>query len=479
MNEKNITNIKIENILPNRMQPRIVFQDESIDELAESIKKHGIINPITVRRLGNKYEIIAGERRFKASQSIGLKEIPAIVIEADDKKTAELALIENIQRKELSPIEEGMSYEKILQIGDITQAELSKQLGKKQSTIANKIRLLKLDDEVKEALLNEKISERHARSLLKLYDRNDQKKMLERIINERLTVRQTDKEIEKIVEEKGEMIEMDKNVNLPSSNIILDKSKEEIVEPGKEVNPSFVDVNKIEEESKDIFSAKPIVNIEDLLKPSSQPVKEEKKSETIVDEIQNDEKNEEEPIQKYKFFNIFPEEDDETKTGDTNNQESKIEPPVENSFTNIPEMSFNINDIENLNSINSEEVENQELPEVKPDEIEETKNEKENDNSSVLPTGDNQEFNFENFNPIIHNDFAGEEIKDEDIEFFEEEPTEVQPETEDMEKPKEMKDVIRIIRDCNDIIESYGYKIETEEFDLETMYQVIFKIYKN
>ena len=288
------------------MQPRIVFQDESIDELAESIKKHGIINPITVRRLGNKYEIIAGERRFKASQSIGLKEIPAIVIEADDKKTAELALIENIQRKELSPIEEGMSYEKILQIGDITQAELSKQLGKKQSTIANKIRLLKLDDEVKEALLNEKISERHARSLLKLYDRNDQKKMLERIINERLTVRQTDKEIEKIVEEKGEMIEMDKNVNLPSSNIILDKSKEEIVEPGKEVNPSFVDVNKIEEESKDIFSAKPIVNIEDLLKPSSQPVKEEKKSETIVDEIQNDEKNEEEPIQKYKFFNIFP-----------------------------------------------------------------------------------------------------------------------------------------------------------------------------
>ena len=233
MDEKNITNIKIENILPNRMQPRIVFEDESIDELAESIKKHGIINPITVRKLGNKYEIIAGERRFKASQSIGLKEIPAIVIEADDKKTAELALIENIQRKELSPIEEGMSYEKILQIGDITQAELSKQLGKKQSTIANKIRLLKLDDSVKEALLNEKISERHARSLLKLYDRNDQKRMLDRIINERLTVRQTDKEIEKIVEEKGEMIEMDKNVNLPSSSMIFDKKEEQIDEPGK------------------------------------------------------------------------------------------------------------------------------------------------------------------------------------------------------------------------------------------------------
>ena len=210
MDEKKITNINIENILPNRMQPRIVFDDEYIDELADSIKKHGIINPITVRRLGDKFEIIAGERRFKACKSLGLKEIPAIIIEADDKKTAELALIENIQRKELSPIEEGMSYEKILQIGDMTQAELSKQLGKKQSTIANKIRLLKLDDSVKEALLKNQISERHARSLLKLYDKNDQKKLLTKIINERLTVRQTDKEIEKIVDEKGEMIEMDR-----------------------------------------------------------------------------------------------------------------------------------------------------------------------------------------------------------------------------------------------------------------------------
>ena len=114
-------------------------------------------------------------------------------------------MIENIQRKELSPIEEGMSYEKILQIGDLTQAELSKQLGKKQSTIANKIRLLKLDDEVKNALLNNKISERHARSLLRLYDKKDQRRMLEKIINQRLTVRQTDEEIEKIVDEKGEI----------------------------------------------------------------------------------------------------------------------------------------------------------------------------------------------------------------------------------------------------------------------------------
>lgn len=488
MDEKNITNIKIENILPNRMQPRIVFEDESIDELAESIKKHGIINPITVRRLGNKYEIIAGERRFKASQSIGLKEIPAIVIEADDKKTAELALIENIQRKELSPIEEGMSYEKILQIGDITQAELSKQLGKKQSTIANKIRLLKLDDSVKDALLNEKISERHARSLLKLYDRNDQKRMLDRIINERLTVRQTDKEIEKIVEEKGEMIEMDKNVNLPSSSMIFDKKEEQIDEPGKAVNPSFVDVNKIEEKSEDIFTDKPIVNIEDLLKSAPKPAEKEQKS--VQQESINEEPKIEEPVQKYKFFNIFPEEENDIKTESENietenNENKKNEQPIENPNTEIPEMNFNISDIENFNSLEpetsdhqalSEISDHQELPEIKPDEIEEQAEEKENSQNELIEN--NQEYNFENFNPIIHNDFAGEEIKDDDVEFFEEEPTEEIQTPENVEKPKEMKDVIRIIRDCNNIIESYGYKIETEEFDLETMYQVIFKIYK-
>lgn len=476
MNEKNVAYISIDNILPNRMQPRIIFQDESIDELAESIKKHGIINPITVRRLGNKYEIIAGERRFKASQSIGLKEIPAIVIEADDKKTAELALIENIQRKELSPIEEGMSYEKILQIGDITQSELSKQLGKKQSTIANKIRLLKLDDSVKEALLNEKISERHARSLLKLYDRNDQRKMLDRIINERLTVRQTDKEIEKIIEEKGEIIEMDKNINLPNSNIIFDNKEEEIKEPGKAVNPSFVDVSKIEEKSKDIFGDKPTVNIEDLLKPSSQQIQEQQKNESISNEFINEEPKDEEPVQKYKFFNIFPEEDNNMITNTQNNEKINAESPIEN--TPISEMSFNISDIENLNQLETETSDNQELPEMKLDEIEENKNLEEKEEILNEPVENNQEYDFENFNPIIHNDFAGGEIKEEDVEFFEEEPSEVEQKPEIVEKPKEMKDVIRIIRDCNDIIESYGYKIETEEFDLETMYQAIFKIYK-
>lgn len=474
MEEKKITNINIENILPNRMQPRIMFQDETIDELAESIKKHGIINPITVRRLGEKYEIIAGERRYKASQTLGLKEIPAIIIDADDKKTAELALIENVQRKELSPIEEGMSYEKILQIGELTQAELSKQLGKKQSTIANKIRLLKLDDSVKEALLNEKISERHARSLLKLYDKKDQENMLNRIINERLTVRQTDKEIEKIIEEKGELIDMNRKFDLPESNVIFDKENEEIKEPGFQVNPSFVDVKKSEETSEDLFKEKPIINIEDLLKvvPSNESKYEEPKEEKTEEPVKEESYPE---MPKPKFFNMFmPEEDEQPK------EENKS---LETKEVNEPLMSFNINDIESFEP-SYEETENDEekitgeneLPEVKVENIPETM-EDTFENNIENDFNDEPEFDFNNFNPIIHNDFAGEEINEEDVEFFEEEEEEPEPPRED--SPKQLKDVIRIIRDCNDIIESYGYRIETEEFDLDTMYQAIFKIYKN
>ncbi len=473
MEEKKITNINIENVLPNRMQPRIVFSDENIDELADSINKHGIINPITVRRLGDKYEIIAGERRYKACKSIGLKEIPAIVIDADDKKTAELALIENIQRKELSPIEEGMSYEKILQIGDLTQAELSKQLGKKQSTIANKIRLLKLDDEVKNALLNNKISERHARLLLRLYDKKDQRRMLEKIINQRLTVRQTDEEIEKIVDEKGEMIEMDKNI--PSNNLIIENKEEKITEPETKVNPSFVDINKIEEKSEEIFKEKPPVNIEDLLKPNSTPGVNEvtkseesnKKNDFKVEE-QNGMNIESQPMT-HKFFNFFPQEENE---------------PTKES-TSSP-MNFNINEIEisNPNEIkisNPQEEPTQidELPEMKIDQIdvpEEKVNEVNENIEHEEEETKSPEIDLDNFNPIIHNDFAGQEINDDDVEFIEEEEPEqeVQP-----EQPKQMRDVIKAIRECNDVIESYGYQIETEEFDLDTMYQVIFKIYKN
>ena len=203
MNEAGkVRELPIDDILPNRFQPRIKFSESEVLALSESIKNHGVIQPILVRPIGDKYEIIAGERRYKASVMAGLKEIPAIVRQLDDKQSAELALIENVQRKDLTPIEEALSYQKILSMGYLTQDQLAAKLGKKQSTIANKLRLLNLDEDVQNALLYEKISERHARSLLKL-NQEQQKEMLKRIIQERLTVRQTDIEIQKILEKQN------------------------------------------------------------------------------------------------------------------------------------------------------------------------------------------------------------------------------------------------------------------------------------
>lgn len=202
MNNEQVQEIFIEDIIPNRFQPRLTFDEKALQELSDSIKVHGVIQPLVLRKVGNKYEIIAGERRYKASCLAGLKKVPAIVRELTDNESAEIALIENIQRKNLSSIEEAQSYKNLLERGYLTQEELAQKLGVSQPTIANKLRLLNLCDEVQNALLNEQISERHARSLLQISNPDEQKNMLNRIIKERLTVKQLDNEIKKLL--KGE-----------------------------------------------------------------------------------------------------------------------------------------------------------------------------------------------------------------------------------------------------------------------------------
>ena len=186
MADRKVVFLKIDDILPNRFQPRIKFDEQALKELSESIKEHGVLSPITVRPLGNKFEIIAGERRYKASTMAGLTEIPAMVVNMNDKESAEIALIENVQRKDLTPIEEAISYKKIFDMNiGISQEMLAKKLGKSQSAIANKLRLLNLSDEVQEALLENRISERHARSLLRIKDKKIQNILLDKIIKER------------------------------------------------------------------------------------------------------------------------------------------------------------------------------------------------------------------------------------------------------------------------------------------------------
>ena len=189
---KEVVMVRLSDIIPNRFQPRLTFDEEALNELANSIKEHGIIQPLILRDLGSKYEIIAGERRYKASTLAGLTEVPAIIGSMDDQTSAELALIENIQRKDLSAIEEAKSYKKILDMGNFTQEELAKRMGKGQSTIANKMRLLSLTNEVQVALMNNLISERHARCLLQIKDEDKQKEVLNKIITDRMNVRDTD-----------------------------------------------------------------------------------------------------------------------------------------------------------------------------------------------------------------------------------------------------------------------------------------------
>ena len=202
-----VMEIDIDDILPNRFQPRIQFDEEEILELSDSIREHGVIQPIVVRPLGDKYEIVSGERRYKASVLAGKETMPVIIRNLNDKESAEIALIENVQRKSLTPIEEALSYKKILDMGYITQENLASKIGKSQSSVANKIRLLNLSDEVQDALLENKISERHARSLLKLTEKQQQNYMLNKIITERLTVRKTDEEIAKLLTKEESLSE--------------------------------------------------------------------------------------------------------------------------------------------------------------------------------------------------------------------------------------------------------------------------------
>lgn len=214
VNENEVITIKLDDIIPNRFQPREVFDEQAMQELADSIKTHGVIQPIIVRPVGDKYEIIAGERRYKASVMAGKIDIPALVRNKDDKDSSIIAFIENSQRKNVSAIEEAKTCERLLLNNDLTQEQLAKQLGMSQSTLANKLRLLTLPIEVQEALLHGEISERHGRSLLSIKDTKEQLNLLERIKEEKLTVRELDGVIKNMIEEPNK----DGLYNLPGSD---------------------------------------------------------------------------------------------------------------------------------------------------------------------------------------------------------------------------------------------------------------------
>lgn len=402
IDDKKIENILIDDIIPNRFQPRLKFDEEALNNLANSIKIHGIIQPLVLRKINDKYEIIAGERRYKAAQIVGLKQVPAIIIEADDNTSAELAVIENLQRKDLSAIEEAKSFKKLLDRGYLTQEQLSKKLGVSQSSISNKLRLLNLPDEVQTALLENRISERHARSLLSLKNSADQINMLDKIINNRLTVKQTDNEINKIL----------KNNN--SNNNAIEST------PIENISDFFTSTNNNTLEN----------TTEDNLNNEANESDFKEEDNKIVD-IQNNNN-------KFNLEDLLKVEEPESK-----NKED---------FTDIKEEKTNDVIINNIDTSQKEEK------------VEDFNQPKTNENTNI---------NQNQINPFQ------EDINEQSLTMENELPKEEDKKQNDNQKGgKDLISVINNTRNAIKNIEKSGFKVDTEEFDFEDMYQIIIKIEK-
>ncbi len=199
---KKIESIPVHLIKPNPYQPRKNFSLQGLEELSQSIKQYGVIQPITVRRAAQEgYELIAGERRLRAARLAGLETIPAVVINVYEQESAIIAMIENLQRENLHYLEEGMGYASLIKDHGLTQEELAATLGKNQSTIANKLRILRLSTEIKNILIREKLTERHARALLKLPDNESRMKVIGQVVENKLNVKDTEEIVEKLIQE--------------------------------------------------------------------------------------------------------------------------------------------------------------------------------------------------------------------------------------------------------------------------------------
>ena len=192
----------IEDVIPNPFQPRKTFKPEALQELASSITEYGVIQPLLVRQVNDKYELIAGERRLRASKLAGLDNVPIIIKELSDKEMAERAMIENLQREELHFFEEAEGFQQLIANFSFTQEELAQRMGRKQSTIANKMRLLKLSTQARTALFQANLTERHARALLKVEDEKTQLELIQLITEKALNVRDTEVLVEEVLAEK-------------------------------------------------------------------------------------------------------------------------------------------------------------------------------------------------------------------------------------------------------------------------------------
>lgn len=486
-NENEVVYLYLDDIIPNRFQPRQVFDEKALKELAVSIKEHGVIQPIIVRNIGNKYEIIAGERRYKASALAGLTKIPAIVRNLDDKESSKVALLENLQRKNLNPIEEARTYQKILELDQMTQEELAKTMGKSQSAVANKLRLLSLSDDVQDALLKEKISERHARALLAVDNQEKQKQLLNKIIANKMTVRELEEEInpkpkekiatadiEKLLNREPVSVNENTSVNVPSlSNLNLDNNNSVKVVPTS--NPS---VNTSMPNNSDIdidYSTPPkfidygdekIADIQDPLLKSTAS------SELNLDELRNNAQDinvkEEKPsMDMDSLLKVNPTGDVQPKQNMNSNfkffQPDSDDSSVSGGQTSQASMPSN-NNQSALDALLSSSV----TP---------TNNTPTPDSLLNVNRGENQveEKNEVPYLDTYNNPFAHNPIFSDDVEKIMGKKIE-----EGQEIPKlDFNDCLNVVRDAVKRIEQSGFKVESEEMNFEKNYQIVIKIAKN
>ena len=427
--EQNVMQIPIDEIIPNRFQPRLQFDDRGLEELASSIKQHGIIQPLVLRRIDDKYEIIAGERRYKAATMAGLTTVPAVIANIDDNKSAEVAIVENVQRRDLSPIEEARSYKNLLDKGYLTQAELAKRMGLSQSAIANKLRLLNLDEEVQKALMNNQISERHARSLLVLPTHEEQRKWLKRIINERMTVRELDTELKKL-NDATEETEDDNDIPLVKSPD-LDAIKKEATE-----------IPSINEES-DIARKLREIEREKMFNPDVIP----------VEQARNDSKG--------NFFNFL-----ENEKVNMNMEEPVLKTPVLN--IELPKEAAPTNEPSSLTPV----------PPT---------NEQAHSVEDTVPTNVPVEepiVSTEEVTPTLNTNFGTPTITQSSDDVFDPvdlidtlDPNYVQKQEEKL--GIDLKTAINTVRDMKDSLQDRGFNISLEETDLNDVYQFVIKVKKD
>lgn len=496
MNENNeVIYLHLDDIIPNRFQPREVFDERALKELAISIKEHGVIQPIIVRKINdNKYEIIAGERRYKASALAGMTKIPAIVRNLDDKEAAKVALLENLQRKNLNAIEEARTYQKIIELDEMTQEELAKTMGKSQSAVANKLRLLALPDEVQSSLLKEEISERHARALLNLEDVEDQKEMLKKIIKDKMTVRQLEAEIKgKNNNDQDSLKDNNDLTSLINPNPV--PIEKETINSNKESGAKFLmDPNYIEEnKSNDTFDS--IINYGEIKDEDDEEPQDE--LEETNDEPIDLSKIRENTFDINNILNNKNQEEKQEKKSDLDSllnvkspQESTYS-PAEQALRESDNNNENKEDYFNATDLMSINIPNANIP-----------NKKDSQNQNNQNTSNSNKFNsildFSHSSPIPLTQNKKESLTDIDQTLFQK-PIENEIPTKNSGKSLGMalmnetynnnqknkieqyniQQMVNEIRNTLSNLELHGAKIDTDEMNFENQYQILIKIDKN